>query len=354
MRIVYFDYKQLKRKLDYHEGESKIFLPNSIFEELSYNIDITESKRGSEHIAYAYSYVYLISYLYRYAKYCKHLYKEEELKEILQTPKDNKHKAYITKKGGVLNQLKYIEKEKDYPILVHYNEFGIAGLLFRKNYGDKVEPIFHMNSELIESFGGDDFIPPNVTKTLTKNHTINFPYRAFHAPTKYVDDDGKLIQNLNPTQFDNEGYFFNVEDTHSIEIEVFMFCMSREDLGTLGFYLYAFLKHKTDIFKRGFDCSKKKMSELTGIKPTSLLVTLKTLEEYNMIYNSHEPYYLNLHLSNDVTPMACTYKAKSFDQFKEEKQQVDTREIIPIANEDYESNDSYNVITEHEVDSLFN
>ena len=88
MRIVYFDYEQLKSKLDYHEGESKIYLPNSIFEELAYNIDITESKRGSEHIAYAYSYVYLISYLYPIiAKYCKHLYKRGELKEILQTPK---------------------------------------------------------------------------------------------------------------------------------------------------------------------------------------------------------------------------------------------------------------------------
>ena len=36
-----------------------------------------------------------------------------------------------------------------------------------------------MNSELIESFGGNDFIPPNVTKTLTKNHTINFPLEPF-------------------------------------------------------------------------------------------------------------------------------------------------------------------------------
>ena len=355
MKIVYYNYEQLKEFLYYHEDDSKIFLPNEIFDDLKDNIDITKSKRGSEHIAYAYSYVYLITYLYRYARYEKHLYKEGELKEILQTPQKNNHKSYITMEGGILDQLKYIEKENDYPIMVYYKEFGIEGILSGIKYGDKVSPMFHMNSDLIETFceeNGECILPSNIAETvLKKNHKINCPFRAFQAPTRYVDSKGKRIKEKIPTQFDENGYFFDIENTHMIPVEVFMFCMSKGDLGTLGFYIYSFLKHKNDIFPNGWDCPKEQLVQLTGIKSTILNKTLKALEEYNMIYNSHEPYYFNLHLSNDIIPMACTYIAKSFDQFKEEKQQVDTREIIVIENDEYED---YSVITEHEVDSLFN
>ena len=347
MKIVYYNQEELKEKLCYDEEQSKIFMPNEIFEDLKDNIDITEIKRGSEHIAYAYSYVYLISYLYRYAKYAEHLYKEEELKEILQTT--NNHKAYITKKGGVLDQLNYIKKESDFPIKIDYD------MWYEATENPQSKPVFKMNSEMIEYFDS-----PNITSEiskLSKNHKINYPFRAFHAPTKYVDDEGKIIKVLNPTEFDSQGYFFDIENTHMIPVEVFMFCMSKEDLGTLGFYIYSFLKHKTDIFPRGWNCSKVNLVKLTGIKITSLNIILKKLEEYNMIYNSHEPYYLNLHLSSEIKLKACAYKAKRFDQFKTKKQEVKAREIIPIndeLNDDYENHKNYSVISDHEADSLFN
>ena len=138
MSFVYYDHEQLKEILFYYNEESKIFLPNSIFDELKENIDIDQKKRGSEHIAYAYSYVYLISYLYRYAKYANHLFTENDLKKILQTVEANKHKTYITKKGGVLDQLKYIKKRKEFPVIYEY---------------DYDTPEFTTNEEFYKEFG---------------------------------------------------------------------------------------------------------------------------------------------------------------------------------------------------------
>ena len=54
-----------------------------------------------------------------------------------------------------------------------------------------------------------------------------------------------------------------------------------------------------------------------------------------MIFNSHEPYYINLHKSpTEIKLLANTYKAYDYKHFKTEKQEVMTREIINL-DEDY-------------------
>ena len=320
MSTLYFTEEELEEFLHYYHQESKIFLPNSIFDELKENIDITKPKRGSEHIAFAYSYIYLISYLYRYAKYINHLYTEKDLRKILQTSETVKaYKSYITKKGGVLDQLNYIKKEKEFPLRYYY-EFD--------------EPNFIMNHEYLEESGQE--FEAYIHTTLPKNQKINLPFRAF--PNKVCG-----------------GYFHDISNTHMIRIEIFIFCMSRKDLGTLGFYLYAFLKKMTDQNPNGWKCSRNNLVTFTGLKQTSLYITLKTLESYNMIYNSHEPYFINLDESDEkVERVPNTYKAIDYKYFVTEKQEVYSREIINL-DENFVFNEPEQIkeINENDINSLF-
>ena len=354
MSILYYTKEELEGVLDYYDKESKIFMPNCIFDDLKEAIDVDLPKRSCGHIAYAYCYVYLISYLYRYAKYGDHFYTEKELKTILQSSEKNKHMNYITKKRGVLDQLKYIKKEKEFPVFYRY-DYNTPELITNV---DIVNGGIVVDGVLEREFGEEMLL--YLQTSLPKNHTINFPYRAFHAPTKYVDNEGNVIRELYPKEFENEGYFFNVEDTHMITIEVFIFCMSKKDLGTTGFYLYSFLKKMNDQNPKGWQCTKDNLVKFTGLKQTKLSDTLKALEEYNMISNSHEPYYLNLHKYSDlIKPSPNTYKVKEYKKFSDTKQEIKVRDIINLDEFDLDKFDDsnhdfseYMEITDQKVDQL--
>ena len=56
-------YAEIEQLLQFNDYESKIFMPNEIFGDLQKNID------NASHIAFAYSYIYFVTWLYRYAKY---------------------------------------------------------------------------------------------------------------------------------------------------------------------------------------------------------------------------------------------------------------------------------------------
>jgi hypothetical protein len=247
-----------------------INLPNELFEHVKENID--RSKRNaSEHIAFAYTFVYLISYLYRNVRFGDFDFSEPELKKILGFSGNNKNLNYITKRNGILNKLGYIKKETDIPLRYFPDENGY--------------PVFEMYSEH-EIFDEIGYNP--------RNSKINYPIKAFHR----------------------------------IPIHTFIYCLSNKEIGVVGLYIYSYLKHKNDIFKKGFSCPLEKLKVETGIKKTTLNNYLKTLEEHNMIDNDHQPYVLDLKAGEQVH--ACTYKTKPYGYFIKngEKREVKVRQII--------------------------
>ncbi len=286
-------------------------MPNRIFLDLVEHIDVDKEKRQCEHIAFAYCYVYLISYLYRYAIHGRSYFDEEILRKILQTAPKYKRKNYITKKGGILDQQKYIKKDKEVPIGYHY----------QGNYENEPEFVYHSEYKW------------NPEQKYAPNYYINYPFKAFNEDDD--DDESKPF---------NYGYFYNIANTHLIPVDIFIFCMSKEDLGTCGFYLYSFIKQKCDIFKEGWNCKFTELIKLTGLKKDKLNETLKALESYNMIFNSHEDFYVNLHKSSHKPELhACTYKAKPFNKFSEVKKEVFRGEIIYLEDETkYEARDLEN------------
>jgi len=118
-------YAEMEQLLQFNEHESKIFMPNEIFGDLQKNID------NPSHIAFAYSYIYFVTWAYRYAKYgtVNELIDQKFIKKILGYNPTYKNLDYLIKKDGILEQIGYIRTEKDFPIAYSYDE--IDGLQFQ-------------------------------------------------------------------------------------------------------------------------------------------------------------------------------------------------------------------------------
>lgn len=313
----------MEKLLCFNEYQSKVFMPNEIFSDLQKKID------NPSHIAFSYSYIYFITWLYRYVKYgeINELIDQKFIKKILGYNENYKKLDYLIKKNGVLEQMNYILTTKNFPIAYKYDE--IDGLEF--DYIDEYKEFTNCLS-------------------IPKNYKIKFPVKAF-----YRYPDNKEMQK----EYDDgyvDGTFFYVDNTHLIPFEVFLFCMTNNDLSCTGFYLYAFLSYKTQIFD-GYTASIEKLIEHTGIPERTLYRYLDALKKHNMIQCYFDKefiaglpkeerraniYYVNeKHLFSDtVRPYKKrgfkTLKQYEWDKLLEEEMQEQVQqqmEFLPQKNE---------------------
>ncbi|HZH59584.1 MAG TPA: hypothetical protein VEY70_08420 [Metabacillus sp.] len=238
--------KEIEELLAFTKHERKIFMPNEIFEDL-----VSCEIKNSSHIAFAYSFYYLASWLYRYTKYMDYeKYNVKKLKQILGYSKSNKTLDYIIKDGGLLDSIDYTRSSTNPPMLNYF--------------GDGYVKFTHY-SELKDDF---KYIP---IETNIRHSKIKEPLKGLHR-----EECAKEEKILN-------GTFYEIENTHLISIEIFIECMSNKDIGCIGFYLYCFLKYKTDKFPMGVDISLEQITRQTGIKKTSRDKYLDMLKKYNFI-----------------------------------------------------------------------
>jgi hypothetical protein len=88
-------------------SNNKIFMPNEIFKQLI-ECEWIHPDARSPHIAFAYTYYYLICVLYRYCLYELEgggYLTRKQIKVILGYSKDNKTLDYLIKEHGVLDKL---------------------------------------------------------------------------------------------------------------------------------------------------------------------------------------------------------------------------------------------------------
>ncbi|KGR75056.1 hypothetical protein [Ureibacillus sinduriensis] len=304
---AFFNRIQLQNEIfNVGKHEHKVFMPNEIFTELKgYENDegvfvegfydkegrkINEFK-SSTHIAFAYAYVYLSHYMYRYCKYYtlwnnsldgNKSIDESMIKRILGFPSKSNSYSYITKKGGILDRLGYIRKESDRPLECILHEHMITNGVWEINH-------FVMTSEYPENYGN------------SKNRKINFPVKAFYRGV-WAEEDGY-----------NNGTFWEIENTHMIDIDIFMYCMADKDLGVEAFYMYSFLLYQNDKFKKGFTCSIENLVSVTGLTVEIVKKQLRNLEKRNMITNNHMPFCKDK--PEGKKTKANTYGVKNFGGF---------------------------------------
>lgn len=283
--------------LKFDDKESKLFMPNEIFEDLKRNI------KNTPHISFSYTYLYFTAWLYRYAKYFtlgESIIDNTKIKEILGYDPSNRTLNYLIKKNGLLDKMEYTESTREIPISWEHNEEGLSFLLTSE-----------VDAALLNYF------PKIPTRFFLKK-----PLKGFYRIK--IDENGE--------EYEEAGTFFDVSNTHMIPFEVFAYSMSNKDIGCTGFYLYSYLKYRNGQHEKGYDVSLQNLAEETGISETSLDRYMSAIKKYRMVDFRHNQDYFILGLDKDDR-RANTYITRDFDFFNE--QPVDIRKIKVMKLEAY-------------------
>lgn len=278
--------KEINKVLSITGKESAIFMPNEIFSDLQGYIT------KSTEIAYAYSYTYLCHYLYRTCKYfnTEKLIDGDVIKEILGYSSSNRTMNKLTKKGGLLEEIGYLESTKDFPL----------GWEFKnptKNGGGE-GLTFDMSSTLDK-----DALPP-----MDKRFFLKRPIKGFERIILTQKEDGGFEED------ERDGTFYDISNTHTVDFKVFVYCMANKDLGVVAFYLYSWLKYKNDMFPNGYDVPLDKLVAETGIARRTLIDCMDLLKGYRMITFQHNQEYFVVGMFTEDR-RATTYRTEDYYDF---------------------------------------
>ncbi|AEN89210.1 hypothetical protein BMWSH_2328 [Priestia megaterium WSH-002] len=244
------------------------------------------NKKKAPHVAFAYTYLYIITWLYRYAKYGVMSFEEitkPAILKIMGVAETSSEYNYIIKRGGVLDRL-------GLTATLSYTEAPISWWTYKEDKHGF--PEFTYFNDLEET--SRQIILNGQT---TKHRQIKEPLLAtgFRNP---FNEEG-CEEDYNGTFYD-EGKQY----THQIGFDVFIECMTNEDLGINAFYLYAFLRSRyganTDV-----SIALETISEESGLKPTTRDTALKMLKAYHLIFCIPEDFCLE---RGEYTTNSSTYK----------------------------------------------
>jgi hypothetical protein len=208
--------------MQFHETDyqTKIYIHNEIFEELKVLHD-----KGSSHVAFAYTFYYLICWLYRYAKYGEFKIDVKMIKEILGYNANNKKVDYLIKKGGLMDEIGLTYSSTDYPVCWSFKDNELEFTMLSDM--DEIKDMFNRG----------------------KNYKIKVPVKA-------LDRNGE------------EGTFYDISYTHEMGFDLFRMCMEG-DLGCSGFYLYGYLKYRCDKFGE-YCCPLDRLGEEIGMSKNTV------------------------------------------------------------------------------------
>ncbi|WNC14879.1 hypothetical protein [Brevibacillus brevis] len=287
--------------MDVNEFQNYVHMPNEIYSDFTRAFaelkEETDNGTRSSHIAYAFGYTFLAHYMWRYARFYTWNnakgsvpINEAIIKQMLGFPAKSEAYTWLTKnKTGFLEQIGYINKVTDKPIAYYHDE-------------DRIDLFFSMESEC----GSPD-------KVNHKGWKVAMPVKGMW---RNPEDKGKYTLET--------GTFHIIDNTHMIDMDTFIYCITNPELGVEGFYLYSFLKFMTDKFNNAFDCSNMRMARMTGLSVDEIKNQINNLERYNMITNDHKPYCLDK--PKDKKCKANTYGILEHDQFAKNLMQMN---VIP-------------------------
>lgn len=278
--------KELKKKLHVQENEQMINMPNELFQKLKMLGGSKRDKKGS-HIAFAYSYIYFYTWLYRYSKYYYIAPTTEDVKELLQYSRTYEKMNYLIKKNGLLEQLGLLETTTDYPVLSYFDE-------------EK-----YIQFELL-SGQDDEYIIKGLRKRHTNRFSIKKPLFTFER-----EIEGEM----------DNGTFYDAYRTHIIDFDIFLYCMSNDELGVIAFYIYSYLKMQNDHHKGGYDATAKRLSNEIDIGERTIRKYEKAMREYNMVELKHNMDYISMKIDPSERE-ASTHITKPFEQFTYEKGKI--------------------------------
>ena len=272
---------QLIKYLKYDELESKIFIPNEMFD------DLQNHMKKAIHIPVAYSFYYLASWLYRYAKYYDTVATIKKMKRILGYNPESRGIDYIFKKNGILDTMGYTSTDRDFPY-----------------YWNMEDPPFDNRPAFTMFYHPyvQEALPSDYIGKIHNKFVIKTPIKGLH---RYEEDLKEGHEN---------GTFFEVDNTTLVPFEVFLYCMANDDLGCTAFYLYSYIKMKNQIFGGRYDCPMIKLAQEVGLSNTTMKEALSKLRQHRVIDGIHNQEYFCV-LLPDGERKANTYIANDYIQF---------------------------------------
>lgn len=264
--------KELLKLISFNEEyQSSVGIPNYLFNQL--NLLVKQKKLKSQHIGFAFSYIYFITYMARYAKYDCFLPSTKQIKEILGYSATNKTIDYIIKKDGLLDKAGITKTIDDFPVVAEWKEdYSIVG----------------KNKSLEITFASE--IYPDMTffknerkangQTMCKIPLFGF----YNNPDNW--GSGQPYDGTFFFGYDETGIDFTL-----IDFRVFAYCMEKsEELGCNAFYLYCYLKSKNDIYN-GYNATSKRLAQETGLSQRTVEKYRDNMRSYNMMTLWHEMDY---------------------------------------------------------------
>lgn len=287
------------------EYERYIAIPNSLFDKLQ---TLTASKQlKSQHTAFAFSYIYLQTYLFRHAKYDKVIPTAGQIKEMLGYSATNKTVNYITKRKGLLDDKKITHTSSNFVLIADYED----------EYAKLDKNItFTYVSDLYEH---EQF---RTARKIGLSQSYKVPIFGLYAnPNKYFND--------NDEPFDGTFYEYCEglsEPFTLIDFNVFAYMMANEELGVNAFYLYCYLLYKNELFCCGYTATASRLSEETGLTTKSIQRYRDKMRSYNIMSLIHQMDYFVIGLEHGRKASANIIH--TYEEFKSEVITYNKQSII--------------------------
>lgn len=226
--------------------ERPVAMPNKIYADMKQWLEEGELK-SPQHQEFVYCFYWMIAYLWGFAKYGEHDYTIAEIKGLLGYNPNEKRINYIIKQDGLLDLKCYTETVDDFPVLWSLKD-GVLSHTMLSDYDE-------LDQQLVNKFKSK--------KPFVK------------APLLSIGED-------------NDGLFWNADNSHIIRGDVFISCMKSNELKCAGLYLYGILTmmrdknlhfHKTEEFQ----CANKTLVELTGWNIKKVVKVVSELDNVGLI-----------------------------------------------------------------------
>lgn len=246
-------------------GDVGVQIPNSIFRDLSTEINNTNVQQ----VAFAYAYLVAIAFLYKYTNFVDvdngTYIQNADIKELLGYNRTTKSIDYVIKKGGLLDTIGLTETIKNYPIrFVQHPTETINNVPVREYVAIGDIDTNDINYTIIKGI------------VKNRNYTIKEP---LFMTTSYGDRE--------------YGTMYSYECTHKIAIYEFLTFIDG-DIDIIDFLMYGYLKSKCKGYKDHMKAlSLSKIIKELGMDKSTFYKHIHVLEGKDYVNVNHKGWKMN-------------------------------------------------------------
>lgn len=245
--------------------DAGVQIPNSLFKLLSTNIKNVNGSRNIQQVSFAYCYMVLSAFLYKYAHFVDlendTYIQSSDIKELLGYGKTTKTIDRIIKKNGVLEEIGLIKTTKDYPV-----SFDIDTDEFINDIPIRTYTTIGKLSKEDEMY--------RIVKSVVKNRNYEIKEPLFLSNGFDCNENGTMYEYAN---------------THKITIDELIKFISDDKLNNIDLMLYGYVKCKCKGFPNNTrNISLSKFESEMNIDLMVLYSHIKTLKGKKYIAVIHK------------------------------------------------------------------